>query len=175
MVDSLLYAKKPPHLKRFLNSAYLENGTNGQIVAHLERELELSGLENDGELTIRTNTAVPLNDNQQNTEQTKIVHHYCEKQGHLIRECGERRIKEQKQRNDRSIQNTKPSTSRSFALCSHLPTNKLPTKNCWSGPNAANIPERFKQDHPADNRIDGQEQRNLIHPGSLSILKNRLN
>ena len=46
MIDSLLYAKLPPHLKRSLNLAHLENGTYDQIVAHLERELELSGLEN---------------------------------------------------------------------------------------------------------------------------------
>ena len=51
MIDCLLYAKLPPHLKRSLNLAYLENGTYDQIVTHLERELELSGLENDGELT----------------------------------------------------------------------------------------------------------------------------
>ena len=50
MIDSLLYAKLPPHLTRSLDLAYLENGTYDQIVAHLERELELSGLENDGEL-----------------------------------------------------------------------------------------------------------------------------
>ena len=65
MIDSLLYATLPPHLKRSLNLAYLENGTYDQIFTHLERELELSGLENDGELTIPTMTAVPPNDNQQ--------------------------------------------------------------------------------------------------------------
>ena len=65
MIDSLLYAKLPHHLKRSLNLAYLENGTYDQLVAHLERELELSGLENDGELTITTMPAVPPNDNQQ--------------------------------------------------------------------------------------------------------------
>ena len=64
MIDNLLYAKLPPHLKRSLNLAYLENGTYDQIVAHLERKLELSGLENNGELTIPTMTAVPRNDNQ---------------------------------------------------------------------------------------------------------------
>ena len=48
MIDSLLYAKLPPHLKRSLNLAYLENGTYDQIAAHLEREIELSGLESDG-------------------------------------------------------------------------------------------------------------------------------
>ena len=67
MIDSLLYAKLPPHLKRSLELAYLEYGTYDQIAAHLERELELSGLENDGELTKPTMAAVPPNDNQQNT------------------------------------------------------------------------------------------------------------
>ena len=47
-VESLLYAKLPSHLKRSLNLAYMENGTYDQIVADLERELELSRLENDG-------------------------------------------------------------------------------------------------------------------------------
>ena len=65
MIDSLLYAKLPRHLKQSLNLAYLENGTYDQSVAHLERELELSGLQNDRELTIPTMTAVPPNDNQQ--------------------------------------------------------------------------------------------------------------
>ena len=59
MIDSLLYAKLPPHLKRSHNIVYLENGTYEQIVAHLERELELKSLENDGELTIPTMTDVP--------------------------------------------------------------------------------------------------------------------
>ena len=75
MIDSLLYAKFPPHLKRSLNLADLENGTYDHIVAHLERELELSGLQNDGQLTIPTMTAVPPNENQQNTEQTKVTSH----------------------------------------------------------------------------------------------------
>ena len=112
MIDSLLYAKRPPHLKRSLNLAYLENGTYDQIVAHLERELELSGLENDGELTIPTKTAVPPKDNQQNTGQTKVVCHYCKKPGHVIRDCRKRMRKEQEQRIDPSNQNIKPSTSK---------------------------------------------------------------
>ena len=93
--DNLLYAKLPPHLKQSLNLSYLENGTYEQIVAHLEKQLELSGLENDGELTIPTMTAVPPNDNQQHTEQTEIVCHYCKKLGHVIRDCRKRMKKEQ--------------------------------------------------------------------------------
>ena len=90
MIDSLLYAKLPSHLKRSPNLAYLENGIYDQIVAHPQRELEFSGLENDGELTILTMTAVPSDDNQQNTEQSEIVCHYCKKPRHVIRECRKR-------------------------------------------------------------------------------------
>ena len=175
MIDSLLYAKLPPHLKRSLNLAYLENGTYDQIVAHLERELELSGLENDGELTIPTMTAVPPNDNQQNTEQTKIVCHYCRKPGHVIRECRKRIRKEQEQRNDPSTQKMKPSTSKSYAPCPHCQRTNHPPEQCWSGPNAANRPKRFKQTYPEDNRNDGQNQGNMNHSGPSSILKNSLN
>ena len=46
MIRSLLHVKLPPHLKRSLSLAYLENDTYDQIVAHLEKELELSGLGN---------------------------------------------------------------------------------------------------------------------------------
>ena len=42
MIDSLLYAKLPPKLKRSVNMARLENATYEEIVTHLERELELN-------------------------------------------------------------------------------------------------------------------------------------
>ena len=174
LIDSLLYAKLPPHLKRSLNVAYLENGTYDQIVAHLERELELSGVENDGELTIPTMT-VPPNDIQQNNEQTKVVCHYCKKPGHVIRECCKRMRKEQEQRNDPSPHKMKPSTSKSYAPCPHCQRTNHPPEQCWSGPNAAKRPKRFKQTYPEDNRNDGQDQGNLTHSGPSSILKNSLN
>ena len=47
MIENLFYAKMPPHLKRSINQAYLENGTYEQIVRHLEREMELNGLESE--------------------------------------------------------------------------------------------------------------------------------
>ena len=171
MIDSLLYAKLPPNLKQSLNLAYLENGTYDQIVAHLETELELSGLENDGELTIPTMTAVPPNDNQQNTEQTKVVCHYCRKPGHVIRECRKRMRKEQEQKNDPSTQKMKPSTSKSYAPCPHCQRTNHPPEQCWSGPNAANRPKRLKQAYPEDNRNDGQDQRNLTHQDLHQFLK----
>ena len=45
IIDQFIYAKMPPHLKKSINQAHLENGTYEQIVTHLERELELQRLE----------------------------------------------------------------------------------------------------------------------------------
>ena len=39
----------PQHLNKSINQAHLENGTYEQIVKHLEKELELSGLESPDE------------------------------------------------------------------------------------------------------------------------------
>ena len=50
----LLYVKLPPKLKRSVNMARLENGTYEEIVAHLERELELNALEESDVLPIPT-------------------------------------------------------------------------------------------------------------------------
>ena len=175
MIDSLLYAKLPPHLKRSLNLAYLENGTYDQMVAHLEREKELSGLENDGDLTIPTMTAVPPNDNQQKTERAKIVCRYCKKPGHVIRDCRKRMKKEKEQRKNPSTQNTKPPTSKSFAPCLHCQRTNHPPEKCWSGPSAANRPKHLEKEYPTNNRNDGQEQGKLTHAGPSSILKNSLN
>ena len=46
----------PPHLKKSINQARLENGTYEQIVTHLERELELNNLEYPDETQMNTVT-----------------------------------------------------------------------------------------------------------------------
>ena len=45
IIEQFIYVKMPPFLKKSINQAHLENGTYEQIVTHLERELELNGLE----------------------------------------------------------------------------------------------------------------------------------
>ena len=54
IIEQFIYAKMPPHLKKSINQAHLENGTYDQIVTHLGRELELNGLEAPDELQINT-------------------------------------------------------------------------------------------------------------------------
>ena len=175
MIDSLLYAILPPHLKRSLNLAYLEKSIFNRFVAHLEEELELRGLENYGEFSIAAMTALPLTDIQQNIENCKIICHYCKKPGHVIRDCRRKMEKEQEQRNDSSILNTKPSTSSLFAPCLHFQQRTHTPEKSWSGPISANRPKMFKQDHPADNRKEGQEQESSTLSGPISSLKNTLN
>ena len=68
MIDSSPYEPFPSLLKRSLNLACLEKVTYDQILAHLEKKLELSGLENDSELSKPTITAVTPNEKQQNTD-----------------------------------------------------------------------------------------------------------
>ena len=56
IIDQFIYAKMPPHLKKSINQARLENGTYEQIVTHLERELELNSLEYPDETQMNTVT-----------------------------------------------------------------------------------------------------------------------
>ena len=56
IIDQFIYAKMPPHLKKSINQAHLENGTYEQIVTHLERELELNNLEYPDETQMNTVT-----------------------------------------------------------------------------------------------------------------------
>ena len=56
IIDQIIYAKMPPHLKKSINQARLENSTYEQIVTHLERETELNSLEYPDETQMNTVT-----------------------------------------------------------------------------------------------------------------------
>ena len=76
IIEQFIYAKVPPHLKKSINQAHLENGTYEQIVSHLERELELNGLEAPDEMPINTVTQQAP---QQNTDNPRPTCHHCKK------------------------------------------------------------------------------------------------
>ena len=69
MIENLIYAKIPPHLKKSMDHAYLENGTYEHIERHLEREMELSGLGADEPLVKTQMTAVKQQTNSKNPSQ----------------------------------------------------------------------------------------------------------
>ena len=91
IIEQLIYAKMPPHVRKSVNQAHLENGTCEQIVSHLERELELNGLEAPDEKPINT---VKQQARQLNSEKPKPTCHPCKKPGHYRNQC--RQLKREK-------------------------------------------------------------------------------
>ena len=91
IIDSLLYAKLPPKLKRSVNMARLENGTYEEIVAHLERKLEFIALEESDNLPMATMASAStsysnLLSNDINTNKDTQCS-YCEATGHYYKSC----------------------------------------------------------------------------------------
>ena len=96
IIEQFIYAKMPPHLKKSRNQAHMENGTYEQIVTHLERELELNGLEAPDELQINT---VSHNTVNANADRTKPTCHYCKKPGQYKNQC--RLLKKQREQTEK--------------------------------------------------------------------------
>ena len=105
IIEQFIYAKMPPHLKKSINQAHLENGAYEQIVSHLERELELNGLEAPDEMQLNT---VMQQDTQQNFKKTKPTFHHCKKPSNYRNQCRQlKREKDQVQNNTDSVANNK--------------------------------------------------------------------
>ena len=62
----------PPHLEHSIKQAYLENGTYEQIVRHLEREMELNGLESE-ESGVKTQMTVINKQSEDRTTHQKTA------------------------------------------------------------------------------------------------------
>ena len=79
MIEQFIYAKMLPHLKKSINQADLKNGTFGQIVTRLERELGLSSWEAPVELQIKNMSHITANTNADRSIPTC---HHSKKPGH---------------------------------------------------------------------------------------------
>ena len=74
LIDSLLYAKLPPKLKRSsVNMVRLENGRYKEIVGHLERELELNALEELDDLPMATMASASTNQRHQHQQRCPML------------------------------------------------------------------------------------------------------
>ena len=163
IIEQFIYAKMPPHLKKSINQAHLENGTYEQIVTHLERELELNGLEAPDELPINNVSQKPTNTNAYRPEPTC---HHCKKPGHYRNQC--RLLKKQREQtendqNNPGNKNSDANTSNPNSNVSNNNNNKNSnraerkpktvyppcetcgktnhsTEKCYFGANAANRP-----------------------------------
>ena len=150
MIENLLYAKMPPHLKKSINQAYLENGTYSQIVKHLEREMELNGLESDETLVKTQMTATKKehktdNTNKKQTNKTKPQTpksvpnktlkdgqcRYCKEEGHMMTDCP-KLAKRRKLQED-------PDADK----CENCNTPGHTEENCYFGENMENRPPKW--------------------------------
>ena len=179
IIEQFIYAKMPPHLKKSINQAHLENGTYEQIVSHLERELELNGLEAPDEMPINTVTQQAP---QQNPNKPRPTCHHCKKPGHYQNQC--RQLKREKDptrnntnsannNNNGSAQtNSNPNNNKvannakgnninnqrnrrprpAFPLCETCGRTNHSTEKFFLGANAANRPP------PRNRRPEGQNQ-----------------
>ena len=102
IIEQFIYVKMPPHLKKSINQAHLENGTYEQIVSHLERELELNGLEAPDEMPINTVTQQAP---QQNPNKPRPTCHHCKKPSHYQNQCRQLKRKKDQTRNNTNSAN----------------------------------------------------------------------
>ena len=94
----------------------MENGSYEQIVTHLERELELNGLEAPDELQINT---VSHNTKNANAVRAKPTCHYCKKPEHYRNQC--RLLKKQREQTENNQNN--PGNKNSNANTSYPNSN----------------------------------------------------
>ena len=183
-IEQFIYAKMPPHLKKSINQAHLENGTYEQIVTHLEKELELIGLEAPVELQMKTvshNTAIV------NADRMKPTCHYCKEPGHYRNQC--RLLKRQRDQTENNQNNpgnknsdantsnpngnvnnpnkNKRNSNRAerkqetvYPRCETCSKTNHTTKKCYRGANAAIKPPPRQRRRERQNHVQERANKN---------------
>ena len=165
MIDSLLYAKLPPKLKRSFNMARLENGSYDEIVAHLERELELNALLESGGLPMATMTSsstkpkTPLSTGQM----SDITCNYCKEKGHMVKDC-----EKLKKKKDKDAQQGKSTQKKTYPECGTCGKKNHPEERCWQGAGAHLKPKRTRPEDSTDNKPNSKAQKPQTKPTSSS-------
>ena len=145
IIEQFIYAKMPPHLKKSINQAHLENGTCEQIVTHLERELELNSLEYPDETQMNTVMyKQQIDGNRDNA-------------GNINSDTNDSNPNNHK--NDRKSRTLYPP-------CETCGKTNHSTERCYVGANAANRPLPWKnkpEEQDAHDSITGRVQATAQH------------
>ena len=163
LIDSLLYAKLPPKLKRSVNMARLENGSYDEIVAHLERELELNALEESDDLPMATMTSsttkpkTPLSTGQL----SDITCNYCKEKGHMVKDC-----EKLKKKKEKDAQQGKSTQKKTYPECGTCGKKNHPEERCWQGAGAHLKPKRTRPEDSTDNKPNPKAQKPQTKPTS---------
>ena len=163
MIDSLLYAKLPPKLKRSVNMARLENGSYDEIVAHLERELELNALEESDDLPMATMTSsstkpkTPLSTGQL----SDITCNYCKEKGHMVKDC-----EKLKKKKEKDAQQGKSTQKKTYPECGTCGKKNHPEERCWQGAGAHLKPKRTRPEDSTENKPNPKAQKPQTKPTS---------
>ena len=173
MIDSLLYAKLPPKLKRSVNMARLENATYEEIVAHLERELELNGLEEGDDIHVPTMSTAPTATRPgtgllSSGIDPNITCNYCKKPGHVKDDCRKLKRKEEQKRNGGQ------DTRKEYPKCPTCDKTNHPAERCWRGAGAHLKPKNLKLDNSKTEETPMSQDDSNNKP-TTSILKNSKN
>ena len=196
IIKQFIYAKMPPHLKKSINQALLENGTYEQIVTHLERELELNGLETSDELQINT---VSHNTGNVNADRTTPTCHYCKKPGHYKNQCRLLKKRREQTENNQKNPGTKNSdvntsnpggnakngnnNNRNSNRAERKPKTVYPpcetcgktnhsTERCYHGANAANRPPPRQRRLERKNQVHERANQNDSNENSQAVAQN---
>ena len=163
MIDSLLYAKLPPKLKRSVNMARLENGSYDEIVAHLERELELNALEESDDLPMATMTSsttkpkTPLSTGQL----SDITCNYCKEKGHMVKDC-----EKLKKKKEKDAQQGKSTQKKTYPECGTCGKKNHQEERCWQGAGAHLKPKRTRPEDSTENKPNPKAQKPQTKPTS---------
>ena len=174
MIDSLLYAKLPPKLKRSVNMTRLENAAYEEIVTHLERELELNGLEEGDDIHVPTMSTAPTATRPgtgllSSGIDPNITCNYCKKPGHVKDDC--RKLKRKEEQHCNEGQDTK----KEYPKCPTCDKTNHPAERCWKGAGAHLKPKNLKLDNSKTEETTKSQDDSSNTKPTTSILKNSKN
>ena len=156
MIDSLVYAKLPPKLKKSVNMARFANGSYDEIVAHLEKKLELNALEDSGDLPMASMTSSTSKPKTllSTGQTTDVFCNYCNKMGHMVKDCEKPKTKKEK-----DAQKSKLTQKKVYPECGTCGKKNHPDERCWQGAGAHLKPVRNRPEDSSDNSPDSKTQK----------------